>query len=128
MNLILLTILVALSGGCSVLVRFLANFWATEFNGIVLSTFVINNLGSFLIGVFYKLFSFRVIEHETYIILCAGFLGGLTTFSGYTLNLALLCKENITFLLLYGFLMSWLGMCFTLLGFYIVDISVKDPP
>lgn len=53
-------------------------------HGFPWSTFAVNILGSFLIGLFYGLSARLNISHETRLFLTVGFCGGFTTFSTFS--------------------------------------------
>lgn len=113
---------VALAGMIGVLVRYSINFVTLTFNGVILSTFVVNSVGSYAIGLFFQCWQTGKLSHEAYIIITAGFVGGLTTFSGYALNLAAMVynqhmlSKDIWCLIAYLLLMPVCGMGLVLLG------------
>ena len=60
-----------------------------------LGTFVVNVLGSFLIGVFFVLLAEKAqIAEQWRPIIVVGFLGGLTTFSTFSLDALLLFEQG----------------------------------
>ena len=74
-------------------------------------TFLINVLGSFLIGLFLSIFADRFAANERFrLFLIVGFLGGFTTFSAFEMELYALARggEYIT-AFLYLFLSVFLG-------------------
>jgi len=73
---------VFLGGGLGALIRFLISlFIKNSDSGFPISTFFINVLGCFLIGVFSILFSAEGNTIRLFLII--GFLGGFTTFSSF---------------------------------------------
>jgi CrcB protein len=120
--------LVAIAGALGVIVRYAFNFWHVELYGIIVSTLLVNGIGSYVIGLCWELWQQKRLSQETYIIVAGGFVGGLTTFSGYALNLALLTafaksdgkphnrQNEIVSLVIYALLMPWLGMGLVTLG------------
>ena len=64
-------------------------------SGFPLGTFVVNVLGSFLIGVFFVLLAEKAqIAEQGRPIIVVGFLGGLTTFSTFSLDALLLFEQG----------------------------------
>ena len=64
-------------------------------SGFPLGTFVVNVLGSFLIGVFFVLLAEKAqIAEQWRPIIVVGFLGGLTTFSTFSLDALLLFEHG----------------------------------
>ena len=64
-------------------------------SGFPLGTFVVNALGSFLIGVFFVLLAEKAqIAEQWRPIIVVGFLGGLTTFSTFSLDALLLFEQG----------------------------------
>lgn len=65
-------------------------------SGFPLGTFVVNVLGSFLIGVFFVLLAEKAqIAEQWRPIIVVGFLGGLTTFSTFSLDALLLFEQGL---------------------------------
>ena len=64
-------------------------------SGFPLGTFVVNVLGSFLIGVFFVLLAEKAqIAEQWRPVIVVGFLGGLTTFSTFSLDALLLFEQG----------------------------------
>lgn len=115
---------VGLAGALGVMTRYAFNLWDKVYLGIILSTVIINMIGSLLIGIFWELYSIGKISKDAYVTLAAGFLGGFTTFSGYALNLALYTqngsKDPIYMFVIYAIAAPSIGMSMVLLGMYLV--------
>lgn len=79
--------LIVLAGaGFGGLARYLLGTWTmTRYGGrFPLGTFVVNILGSFLIGALMTVFTERIQPHPNWrLFLVVGLLGGFTTFSGF---------------------------------------------
>ncbi len=90
-------LIVALGGAIGTVARFLmmsgiGHFWRAAFP---LSTFLVNVLGSFLIGVLVEL----MMNHHGFNLairtfLIVGILGGFTTFSSFSLDIGLLLQKG----------------------------------
>ncbi|KAB8033426.1 fluoride efflux transporter CrcB [Fluviispira multicolorata] len=85
------------------------------------STFFINIIGSFVIGIIYVLGVEKLqISHELRLGLMVGFLGGFTTFSSYCLEAIKLMEESKYFYALsYLFLSPFVGIILTFLGIFL---------
>lgn len=117
-------LLVALGGALGALTRYglglLIN--ARWFPDFPLATFVINVIGSFVIGLFLTLADARVADPEQWIawklLIVTGFTGAFTTFSTFeyeTMQLTAADKSGLALLyvmssVILGFLAVWLGM------------------
>jgi len=93
-------LIVFLGGGVGSVVRHgfnlgIGRLWPNDFP---LATFIINILGSFLMGVVVAWFAFRWggggWSQHTRLLLTTGFLGGFTTFSTFSLDTALLWERD----------------------------------
>jgi CrcB protein len=95
-------IYIFLGGGLGSLFRFvIGNFISTRFPQFPYSILFVNLLGSFLIGLYFGSSLVSSLEEEFKIFLVIGFLGGLTTFSSFSLdNLKLLLEEKYFLLVL----------------------------
>jgi len=121
--------LVFLGGGLGSLLRLLVSLLLRDFSVFSqdffpLSTLFVNLLGSFLIGVCFCLktnlsFDFSFNQKEIFAFLTTGFLGGFTTFSLFSQELALLLLKSQYFLaFVYLFLTFFLGIFLFLVGYY----------
>lgn len=118
---------VFLGGGLGALARHLTNLLLLDYISYW-ATFVINILGSFLIGclgaMLYHKLSF--ISPTTKLFLITGFLGGFTTFSSFQLELLLLVQDGQYLQgFIYSILSIILGFLAVSLGFYLVLNIIK---
>ncbi len=96
-------------------------FFRETAGGLPVATFLINLLGSFLIGVVYVLGIERAaISDDLRMALMVGLLGGFTTFSAYSLETAVLIKNNQNALALSYVLASTVcGVVLTFIGIFL---------
>ena len=96
-------------------------FIAKEWNKLPCSTFTVNLIGCFLIGVVYALTEkFGQGESQLKLLLATGFCGGFTTFSAFAMeNLQLLKQHAGATALVYILLSVILGIGATFLGFFL---------
>ena len=92
-------LLVGLGGGLGSMARYLSQRWITSIfpGAFPLGTFAVNFIGCFLIGIFWGL-SYKNVQHSPAwnLFLMAGFCGGFTTFSAFTLeSIGLLRQEKL---------------------------------
>ena len=115
---------VALGGALGSVLRFAAVSYLTGMAGVrfPIGTFVVNILGSFLIGVAYVLLLEKTtMPAEWRLFFITGLLGGFTTFSAFSLEILQLWQEgHVLHALMYasssvvlGLLMAFLGMALT---------------
>jgi fluoride exporter len=112
-------IYLVIGGSVGTLARYYAGIWITNaFGARTLSTFVVNIVGSFVIGVFLALGQERDPWSNALVLLVAvGFLGGFTTFSTFawqTLQLAESGEQaqamlNVAGSVVIGMLAVWSG-------------------
>ena len=114
-------IFVGLGGGVGSILRYLTSVAVTKYFHSVfpLSTFVVNLIGCFIIGLLLGTFEkFQVVSPELRLLLVTGFCGGYTTFSAFASeNMTLLQSNNymiailyITLSIVFGITAVWLGM------------------
>jgi len=112
---------VAAGGAVGACTRYLVSLWAAERYGsdFPYGTLLVNVTGCFIIGVFLTLTTERMIVNPYWrLVVAAGFLGGLTTFSSFgyeTLRLAdsanfLPAFSNVALNLCVGLLATWAGI------------------
>lgn len=86
---------VALGGGLGAVLRYLASEFIAPPSGFPLATLLVNLLGSFFIGVLFVLILEKGLISELWRpALMAGFLGGLTTFSAFSLEALNLLQDG----------------------------------
>lgn len=84
-------LLVALAGGLGTALRFLVNGLLQP---LPMATLSVNLAGSLAIGLLFGLDHARGVEPLLRTVVAAGFLGGLTTFSGFALDLFHLLRSG----------------------------------
>lgn len=107
-------------GGIS---RFVLGKWisSTFIASFPYSTFLINIVGSFLIGVFIALQGKHSITEMSMLFLTVGFCGGFTTFSSFSLeNILLLKQGNVGIAMLYIASSIILGLAAVYLGMIVI--------
>ncbi len=86
-----------------------------------LSTFLVNIIGSFLIGIFYAFTEEIPPLMQTRLFLTTGFCGGFTTFSAFTSeNLSLLQKGEYVLFFIYVITSILIGILAVLAGILVV--------
>jgi fluoride exporter len=92
-------LMVFLGGGLGSAARHGINLLSMQYTGLrfPLGTFLINVLGSFLIGALAGLFAMRLhLPSDLRLFLVTGVLGGFTTFSAFSLEIGLLHERGQT--------------------------------
>lgn len=111
-------LIVGTGGFVGSILRYLISISITPSKGIFpWSTFTVNILGCFLIGILWGVMdSYDWFSEELRLLLMVGFCGGFTTFSSYALESISVGKENLPLSLLYLVLSIVLGVLFIFLG------------
>lgn len=114
-------LLVFAAGGCGSLGRYLVCELATHLFGrsLPLGTLIVNVLGCFFFGLIWELASVRLLLSETVrVALCAGFLGGFTTFSSLVFDSWALAQTRPLLLVGNVALQTALGLAALLAGMH----------
>ena len=87
---------VAAGGACGAVMRYLLGVQALRLAGWPYGTFAANILGSFLMGVLAAVLALRggADQEKWRLLLGVGLLGGFTTFSAYSLEVALMIERR----------------------------------
>lgn len=113
-------LLVGLGGGIGSILRFLTSLLTAKYNSdsFPLTTFSVNIIGCFLIGLFIGVFgqNFETNPHLK-LLFITGFCGGYTTFSALALeNFTLIQNNNYWIFIFYNGLSILIGLCAVWLG------------
>lgn len=125
---IVLTLWVGIGGFIGTSLRYLIDTSIkqnTETN-FPLSTFLINILGSFILGIVSELSINSIGKHEINILLSIGLCGGFTTFSTFMLdNYNLVEDSNYFVSIIYVISSIIIGFVFLFLGKYLTKLFIK---
>lgn len=117
---------VFIGGGIGAMLRFAVSVLSKKyFMTPIFGTFFVNIFGCLLIGIIfgYVLNKTEMLSEILKIFIVVGFLGGLTTFSTFNLEMFELIKSGkVTASLLYMFLSIVFGLLFTYFGYLISKV------
>lgn len=108
---------VGIGGAIGALLRYEIDLYVGSKANLPLDTLVVNLIGCFLIGAFYRVFSYELLNANLRELIITGFLGALTTFSSYSYTTLHLLIEGSAFIgLINLFLNNTLGILLAFLG------------
>ena len=113
-------VLVAIGAAIGGVLRYAIGVLTPSQSGFPWTTFGINIVGSFLLGIIIGLSSEKFLSEEVRLLLAVGFCGGFTTFSTFSAE-SLSLLQTKEYLLAFGYILSstTLGIMLTYLGFKI---------
>ena len=115
-------LIVFLGGGLGSVFRYLINLLIKNPEGqFPINTFLVNMIGSFLIGIVFGYFNENnYLNNNIILFLVIGFCGGLTTFSSFTYDsYELISIGKIFFLIIYNFLSILIGVALVYFGLWL---------
>ena len=117
-----------IGGGIGAVLRyFVTTLCRNLFSLSILGTFGVNLLGCFLIGYIFGVLLNKsdLISQTLRLFITVGFLGGLTTFSTFNLEILELIKNGkIAFGFLYMICSCLMGLLLTFLGYYLAQKTI----
>lgn len=128
-NMFMKVLLIFIGGGIGAALRYFISDWSKRvFTIPVIGTFIVNIIGCFLIGFILGLTVNKSLEisGNLKLLIIVGLLGGLTTFSTFSLEVfEFLNAGKIASGLLYTGLSVILGLFFTYLGVILSNLCIK---
>ena len=115
-------LIVFLGGGLGSVFRYLINLLIKNPEGqFPINTFLVNMIGSFLIGIVFGYFNENnYLNNNIILFLVIGFCGGLTTFSSFTYDsYELISIGKIFFLIIYNFFSILIGVALVYFGLWL---------
>jgi len=115
-------LIVFLGGGLGSVFRYLINLLIKNPEGqFPINTFLVNMIGSFLIGIVFGYFNENnYLNNNIILFLVIGFCGGLTTFSSFTYDsYELISMGKIFFLIIYNFFSLLIGVALVYFGLWV---------
>lgn len=123
------TIFVFIGGGCGTVLRYLTGLLMLRVSlyNLPFATFTVNAAGCFIIGFLYALFiSKPELNNSLKLALTAGFCGGLTTFSTFSLELfEMLGNQRFLHAALYTLISILIGLLTVSLGVYLCKVTLN---
>ena len=112
---------VFLGGAIGASLRYLTGLVIVKTIGLAyLATFLVNIIGCFLIGILYAITLKFEIPSNLKLFLMVGFLGGLTTFSSFSLENFIFLKDGkFIHFITYTLLSVTIGLIATSIGYYL---------
>lgn len=120
-------VLIFLGGGLGAVSRFyLSSFISSKFNIVFpLGTFVVNVLGSFVMGFFAYLSENFLVSSDVRAFVMIGFIGAFTTFSTFSLESLNLLRDGEIKYFIFNLLFSLMfGLLFLILGYVLSELIV----
>lgn len=117
---------VFIGGGAGAVLRYLTGVFALRYLSFSLpfATFAVNIIGCFILGFLYALFIDKPeINNSLKLALTAGFCGGLTTFSTFSLEMfEMLGNSQILYVLIYLLLSITVGLAAVWIGVNVAKV------
>ncbi|PAF51334.1 hypothetical protein BKH43_01465 [Helicobacter sp. 13S00401-1] len=108
---------------------FISAFCVSPVLSSVLATFIVNALGSFVLGFLSVLFLYKFSMAENLrLLLMVGLCGGFTTFSTFSLDVINLFKFNLSYAFIYIFITLFVSIFLAFLGILLaqnIALSLK---
>lgn len=117
---------VFIGGGAGAVLRYLTGVFALRYLSfsLLFATFAVNIIGCFILGFLYSLFIDKPeINNSLKLALTAGFCGGLTTFSIFSLEMfEMLGNSQILYVLIYLLLSITVGLAAVWIGVNVAKV------